>query len=279
MDSVAACSRVALFLTALLDPFFVSTSRAGNPEFRKVFRLTYDSTVLRKLRFNVYDLDSSKKQMDDEDRMGSAMMLLKEVVDGAGIEFVYRLTHENPTKQQALIKGGATIVIQCSSKSEMALDMTTTKSPTPQSIAAAGGSSSAETLRKLQSSLLSGDVFTFHYASKDPLQRFLFYTIGSGSGSSDLGTLYWCAVGSRTQEAASSIALRELSEVIVGKKVADSTPFDSTVPSGNCFTLIGEDHQRVDVECRSTKQRDDWAWAIIGIVRAVGQNVKVQEIA
>ena len=96
-------------------------SRASNPEFRKTFRLTFDSTTQRKLRFNVYDLSPSTRSMDDEDRLGSCMLQLKEVVDGAGIEFVYRLHHELPAKQAALVKQGATIVIQCSSKSEMSL--------------------------------------------------------------------------------------------------------------------------------------------------------------
>ena len=63
-------------------------SKPRDPEFRKHFKLTYDSTVARKLRFNVYDLAPSSKAMDDEDRMGSCMMMLKEVVEGAGIESV-----------------------------------------------------------------------------------------------------------------------------------------------------------------------------------------------
>jgi len=98
-------------------------SRGVNPEFRKTFRLQFDSRAgsSRKLRFNVYDLAAQSKAMDDEDRLGSCMLLLAEVVDGAGIEFVYSLTHEAPEKQAALAKQHATIIVQCTSKSEMSL--------------------------------------------------------------------------------------------------------------------------------------------------------------
>lgn len=37
------------------------------------------------------------------------------------VRFVYKLTHETPAKQSALLKAGATIVIQCTAKSEMSL--------------------------------------------------------------------------------------------------------------------------------------------------------------
>lgn len=96
-------------------------ARGVNPEFRKTFKLQFDSRSKRKLRFNVYDLPPSSKSMDDEDRLGSCMLMLAEVVDGAGIEFVYSLTHEAPDKQTALAKQHATIIVQCTSKSEMSL--------------------------------------------------------------------------------------------------------------------------------------------------------------
>jgi hypothetical protein len=77
--------------------------RANNPEFRKTFRLTYlSSEQSRKLRLNVYDVPQGVKQMNEEDRMGSAVVGIPEVVDAStGIEFVFQLTHENPSKRNS----------------------------------------------------------------------------------------------------------------------------------------------------------------------------------
>ena len=250
-----------------------------------MFKLTYDSTSVRKLRFNLYDIPPNSKAMDDEDRMGSAMMVLKEVVDNAGIEFVYKLTHENPAKQQALLKNGATIIIQCSSKSEMALDM----APTSPTAATASQLSADEGVRKLQTLLLAGDVFTFHYSARDPQQRFLFFSTTAAAASSPsaasssppspssrLGSLYWCDVGSRVQDPSASIALADIRSVTIGKKA--TSEFSTYSLNENCFT-INTDGQQIDVECRTSKQRNEWTQAIIGILKAAQHNVRVEEVA
>lgn len=242
--------------------FVLSFSRGDpNPEFRKVFRLTYDSTVLRKLRFNVYNLSPDKKSMDDEDRIGSAMMLLKEVVDGAGIEYVYKLTHENSSKQSLLAKNGATIVISCAAKSEMALDMTTTK---------LAANSISETIRTYQNLLLQGNTFNFHYSSRDPAQRFLFITlpsVASDNPSID-GTLYWCDVGHRSTESSMSLPLCDIRRVLLGKKLDGSTSFDARTAASQCLTIIAADGTQLDLEATSDAQRDEWAQAITGLLRA-----------
>jgi len=101
-----------------------ATGAGAEVQWRKTFKLQYDSRPAfegRKLRFNVYDLPAQSKQMDDEDRIGSALLHLKDLVDNAGIDYVFKLTHEVPAKQQALLKSGATLTLQCISKSEAQL--------------------------------------------------------------------------------------------------------------------------------------------------------------
>lgn len=117
-------------LTHALLLFLLSLfSRGPNLDFRKQFRLLYDSSATRKLRFNVYGIPADKKQMDDEDRIGSTMLTLKEIAEGAGIEFVFRLSHEQGSKQAALTKSQATISVTCVSRGEMTLDIKQPASP------------------------------------------------------------------------------------------------------------------------------------------------------
>jgi hypothetical protein len=85
-----------------------SATANANPEWRKTFKLSFDSRAEgRKLRFNVYDIASGSKAMDDEDRIGSCMFHIKELVDNAGIDFVFKLTHEGQHTRALTHSGSA----------------------------------------------------------------------------------------------------------------------------------------------------------------------------
>lgn len=246
--------------------------------------------MTRKLRFNVYDLPTGSKQMDDEDRMGAAVVSLKEVVDAAGIEFVFKLTHETASKQQALAKVGATIVVQCAIKSEMAIEAGATgaseKAPSAQAIAAslataAVSDANREAVRRLQTSLVTGDVVTVHEAGHAPAKQFLFYAAPDASvaTSSTLGSLHWCEVGARVASAASSFQVGSLSEVVIGRASGgDGAAFNAEVSSHLCFSLRGDADARVDLEARNARHRDELAFAIVAVARAAGRTVRVQQV-
>jgi len=97
-------------------------TRSTNVDFRQSFHLPFLSTHPRRLRLNVYDLPTHAQSIDESERIGSAVVHLHQIVDGDGMEFVYKLTHETHTKHAALTKNGATLIVQCIRKTEMIME-------------------------------------------------------------------------------------------------------------------------------------------------------------
>lgn len=94
-------------------------TKTNCPVFRKKFPLEYIETAAKKLRFNVYDVPSGATSIEDPDRVGSAVVTLKECVDGAGTDFIFNLSHKDGKKQSLLDGAKSTITVNCFSKKEV----------------------------------------------------------------------------------------------------------------------------------------------------------------
>jgi hypothetical protein len=118
-----------------------------------------------------------------------------------------------------------------------------------------------ETAKQLQGLLITGDLFIFHHAAKNPQQFFVFYRLPLQTvDGKDLGSLAWGQPGTRAEQANQTIPLANITELVLGRKSTGSAqePLAGNIAANTCFSIVAGDKQRIDVECRSNKLRDDW---------------------
>lgn len=256
----------------------------NSPAFRKRFPLVYvDSATAKTLRLNVYDVPGHATTIDDEFRLGSAVVSIKAMVDRPEAEFVYTLSHRQPQKQAALAAAMSTITVSCVSKKMMAADAMAAHSGIP--LLGEEERRLREELRATERMLAHGDVF-HNYVEHAPVQNITMLYIPGTDGSApalasaphsaasapghshtnpfdrfELGSLQWSVVGAKAQ----LMPLRSVVDVFVGKK---SPSFPADTADDRAFSLVSKGGVRLDLEAKSRQQRDSWVQGIISLLKA-----------
>ena len=165
----------------------------NSPEFKKGFPLTFVDNSAKSLRFNVYDVPAGSKNIEDDFRLGSAIVSIASLVDKAGSEFVFALHHKNPQKQAALLANRATISISCAQRKLLL---------TPEQ-------SLKESLKASEKELVRGDTFTNYLEGMGAQNVTAYYTPGHPPIAAlrltpeemadrfDIGSIHWATVGAK----------------------------------------------------------------------------------
>lgn len=211
----------------------------------------------------MYDVPPGSKNIEDEFRLGSAIVSIKALVDRPGAEFVYQLSHKHPKRNEKLTSNLSTLTVSCSSKVQIgAAETEEAKAAKLQ-------------LKALEKTMVQGDTFSNYIEGiPEPINVTLFYTPGtpppnlSPSSASeerfDLGNLNWASIGAQPQ----SLSLRTIVDVFVGKKHSALKIFKEDTKEENCFSLVNKNGVRLDLEAKSKVIRDQWVQAIIAFLQA-----------
>lgn len=123
--------------------------------------------------------------------------------------------------------------------------------------------------------LKQGATFTsFTTPTATPTQIDLFLDENEGK----LGTLYAAAVGSREKDANKALPLHRITDLFLGKQTAALQGSSaSSTPDSRCFSIISKVH-KVDVAADSEKTRNNWLYAIHGILTSSGRKVIEEKV-
>lgn len=238
------------------------------PRFKKRFPCTYIAGSGKALRFNVYDLPLGSTSLSDADRIGSAIIDVKSLVDRPGAEFVYTLSHRDESKRSRLASALTTISVICVSKVQLLT----------------ASEEEAKSLReqiKIQEQLVStASRFTNYVDGVGAQDIHMFYTPGQPPadlapsaegvasdgdvGSSDrfyVGHLNWSPIGGRPH----LMPLTSIVDVFVGRK---AKVFPDYCRDDRCFSLVSNTGARLDLEAHDAPHRQVWVETIIGLLKA-----------
>lgn len=97
----------------------------------------------------------------------------------------------------------------------------------------------------------------------------------------DMGVLYWCEKGRRSEVLEQRLELRKVTDIYRG---CDQPAFQNPaslacLPDKNkCFSLVCSDGRRLDLQAASSKQRDAWVWGVKGIINLAGKKCKLHKL-
>jgi len=159
----------------------------NTPAFKKKFPLHFVDSAAKTLRFNVYDVPEGSKNIEDECRLGCAIVQIKALVDKPGAEFVYALSHKHPKRQAALTAAQSTLTVSCASRKLISSAVNDSGSGVGSG---AGGDDAHKALltqlRLTEKQLAQGDTFTNHVEGVGEQTITLLYTRGTAGGPPSL---------------------------------------------------------------------------------------------
>jgi hypothetical protein len=127
----------------------------------------------------------------------------------------------------------------------------------------------SEDLRNQKRMMHRGRSLTLYMPKQAPLKQSFFHR----SRMLGPGALFWCAAGERTEASTQSISLDSVSAIYLGKQ----TPvFPSTAPEDRCFS-VATAKGAINLEAKTTQQRDVWAFGLLGLCRAAGQKCALHD--
>lgn len=209
-----------------------------------------------KYRLNVYDLPMHADTIEDEFRIGSAVLTSEQLKMEVGKSVTLTMEHKDPTKNAHLQASHSTVVLTLASRNEVVTHQPKFQWP-PQVIA------------QYMDRLVVGSNVEL-YSSPDKCHEVeLYYVVNRQLDASripDVGTLYYVPQGhARVDERKWSLPVSRVTDVYRGRR---SEAFPETIADELCLSLVIDNGKRLDIVCADKETRDLWVGGVVNVLLA-----------